>query len=179
MSVQLGHSGRLLLKSPNHTFRIRAILENMPESSFIWMLRDPADVFFSNVKMWKTMIEKYALWDVDAEILDRQMQSFFAAALRYSSEALLYAVNALPPTRLTVVQYDDAINRPREILARIQDRLGIAPDELDSSALDKVITRAASFPRSRYTDRQLPDLLESSREALATTYRLAYASHGI
>jgi hypothetical protein len=179
MSVQRGHTERLLLKSPNHTFRIRAILAHMPESSFIWMLRDPADVFFSNLKMWKAMIERYALWDVDPEILEAQMHAFLAAALRYSSEALLYAVHELPPERLAVVQYDDAINRPSEVLAGVQDRLGITSDQVDKDRLAGTLSRAASFPRTTYADRRMPDPLQTLRATLADSYRVAHASHGI
>jgi hypothetical protein len=179
MSVQHGRSGRLLLKSPNHTFRIRAILANMPQSSFVWVLRDPADVFFSNVKMWRAMIERYSLWDVDPEILDRQLHSFLAAALRCSTDALLYAMNELPPERLAVVRYDDTINRPGEILARIQDRLGMASDQVDQDRLAGVIGRAASFPRTTYSDRRMPDVLQELHDTLARSYRTAYASHGV
>ena len=143
------------------------------------MLRDPADVFFSNLKMWKAMIEQYALWDIDPEILDRELTAFLAAALRYSSEALLYAVNELPPARLAVVKYDDTINRPAEVIARIQDRLGIPSDQVDTEQLEALISRATSFPRTRYTDRRVPDVLQRLRDTLAESYRIAYASHGI
>ncbi|OFZ97441.1 MAG: hypothetical protein A3H35_11845 [Betaproteobacteria bacterium RIFCSPLOWO2_02_FULL_62_17] len=43
-----GRAGRLLLKSPNHTFRIRALIEAFPGAAYVWAVRDPRQVFFSN-----------------------------------------------------------------------------------------------------------------------------------
>jgi hypothetical protein len=179
MSVQHGHRGRLLLKSPNHTFRLRAILRYMPESCVVWVLRDPAEVFFSNMKMWKAMIEKYGLWEVDLEILEAHLHSFLAAALRYSTETLLWAVKETPTTRLAVVNYDELIDTPAEVLAKINDRLQIADGHVDTDQLGTLIRRAASFPRTKYMVNRLPEGVQALTGTVATSYRTAYASHGI
>jgi hypothetical protein len=151
----------------------------MPESSFVWMLRDPADVFFSNMKMWKAMMERYSLWDVSPEISECQLRKFLASALQFSTEALLYAVHEVPPTRLAVVKYDDLIDRPSEVVARIENRLGTASHRVDPDRLRRVIAKASTFPKTSYADRGIPADLEALQDMLATSYRMAYASHGI
>jgi len=43
-----GRAGRLLLTSPNHTFRIRALIEAFPGAAYVWAVRDPRQAFLSN-----------------------------------------------------------------------------------------------------------------------------------
>jgi hypothetical protein len=178
-SVQQGHSGRLLLKSPNHTFRISAILRQMPESLIVWVLRDPIDVFFSNVKMWKAMIRRYALWEVEPGVLDSQLNAFLAAALRFSSEALAQSVKELPRTQLAVVRFADLISKPTQVLASIHERLGLPPDRLDEAALRQVMAQTESLSSTNYKDRPVPQAIESVRDAAVASYEEAWASHGV
>src|SRR5882724_3153170 len=46
--VVAGRSGRLTLKSPSHTFRVRALTEFFPKASYVWLIRDPVATFLSN-----------------------------------------------------------------------------------------------------------------------------------
>ncbi|MDX1387137.1 MAG: sulfotransferase, partial [bacterium] len=47
--------GRLILKSPQHTWRLKILLEMFPNARFVHMVRDPFIVFPSTVHFWKTM----------------------------------------------------------------------------------------------------------------------------
>lgn len=145
----------------------------------IWVLRDPVDVFFSNVKMWKAMIQMYSLWELDPKVLDTQLSTFLAAALRFSSQALIDATTQLPQTQLAVIRYDDLIDRPAEVLASINNRLNIQSGDIDEAALHQTISQAASFSRADYAGRSIPHELQSIREMLLESYRAAWSSHGI
>ncbi len=178
-SVQGDAPGRLLLKSPNHTFRVSAILRQMPQTTLIWILRDPRDVFFSNMKMWAAMVQRYALWEVDRPTWEAQLQEFLAAAMQFSSQALLTAVKQLPPAQLAVLQYDDLINQPEALVRKVHERLELPADQLDREALRRVTDRTASYARTSYDDRLAPPWLEPLGQRLAEDYRQACASHGI
>lgn len=54
--------GTLLLKDPPNTGRIRTLLELFPDAKFIFIHRNPYQVYYSTQRLWKTTLEKhYAL----------------------------------------------------------------------------------------------------------------------
>lgn len=178
-SVQKGHDQRLLLKSPNHSFRATAILREMPQASLVWVLRDPREVFFSNVKMWKAMIERYALWTLEEAALNSQLNHFLVSALRLSSQTLLDVAAKVPRTQLAVVRYEDVVDHPADIVKNISERLRLPWQSVDSEALAKVVSEASSLPRASYRDRAIPAELQAILPQLAESYAAAVESHGV
>jgi hypothetical protein len=82
---------RLVVKSPNHVFRLKALQRVWPQARLVWTLRDPVDTWQSNRKMWRAMTAMYALWEGPAENFDRLLfkaMSEYAATLRWATEAL-------------------------------------------------------------------------------------------
>jgi omega-hydroxy-beta-dihydromenaquinone-9 sulfotransferase len=128
-------SRRILLKSPNHTFRLQAILRRYPETRVVWMLRDPLEVYDSNVKMWQLMTEEHGLTALDRGELDR----FLAAALRASADALRWALDHMPPKRLVCCVQAELRMDPERVLAQV----------LDALRLDDGMSRQASGPVAR------------------------------
>jgi len=178
-SVQGQRDVRLLLKSPNHTFRMQAILGQLPESSFVWILRDPRHIFLSNIKMWKAMIRRYALWSVDEATLSRELDSFLTTALELASRVLLDATARLPRTQLVVVRYEELLDHPSEMVEKISDRLALPMQRIDAAALQQVIARGAVLQKSRYDDCSPPNAIESILPSLLQSHAAAYATHGV
>ncbi|HTW74005.1 MAG TPA: sulfotransferase, partial [Steroidobacteraceae bacterium] len=54
---------RLLLKSPNHSFRLPLLSSLFPDAKFIWIGRHVGELLASNLRMWRAMIGLYGLWD--------------------------------------------------------------------------------------------------------------------
>jgi hypothetical protein len=90
----------LILKSPGHTFRLKAILRHFPRSRIVWMVRDPTEVFESNQRMWRAMFEKYALTDWDEGELDE----FLRNVLQQTASTLRWCVSTIPENQLKVVE---------------------------------------------------------------------------
>jgi omega-hydroxy-beta-dihydromenaquinone-9 sulfotransferase len=177
-SVQRGQDRRLVLKSPNHTFRWRAILRELPQSTLIWVVRDPREVFWSNVKMWKAMFQQYALWQPDEATIDSLLNHFLECALRYSSVALTEAISALPRTQLVVLHFDDLIERPLEMVERIHKQISLPWSSVAQDSLLQMIAQAAGLPRERYAERPLPTHLDAMCD-IKGVYAAALRSHGI
>jgi hypothetical protein len=111
----LAHSpGRLLLKSPNHTFRIPWLAMRFPNARFIWLTRRTSDVLRSNRRMWTAMAERYGQWRLDPAALDRFLQH----ALVSHDEILDWARRNIPE-RLFVTTFDDVIGRASCLTADI------------------------------------------------------------
>lgn len=112
----------LLLKSPNHTFRIRSILRRFPAARFVWMDRQPDSVFHSNLKMWASMCEHYGFDKLQRTSLD----AFLIHAFDRLSETLSWCSLHLGRHQFVVLDTRDFENAPIETLRRVCHRIGLA-----------------------------------------------------
>ena len=94
-------AARLVVKSPNHVFRLKALQRIWPQARMVRTLRDPVETWQSNRKMWRAMTAMYALWEGRAEDLDRLL---FKAMSEYAA-TLRWAADALPPETTTYLDF--------------------------------------------------------------------------
>jgi omega-hydroxy-beta-dihydromenaquinone-9 sulfotransferase len=102
------HQKQLVLKSPPNTARIKLLLSIFPDAKFIFIHRNPYQVYASNKRFWEVVQKVYALQDtksvdVNSIILDTYSQMMH----RYLQEKDL-----VPPGQLTELAYDDFVQNP-------------------------------------------------------------------
>ena len=135
----------MLLKSPNHSFRLRAILRRFPESAVVWMLRDGAAVVHSNLKMWHAMFLQSGLTAPQPGALE----AFIAQALRACADVLDQTLPAMAPGRWVVVPQTrlraDAAAVVRDVHARLQ-----LTGPLNETALHAAMARTAAGREEQY-----------------------------
>ncbi|MDM4767536.1 sulfotransferase [Pelomonas sp. SE-A7] len=153
-------AGGLILKSPNHSFRLQAILRRFPAAKVVWMLRDPADVFQSNLKMWRTMFREHGLGPSQDEALEQ----FLVAALQASAASLRWALAELPAGQLVCCSQEQLRQAPAEHVERILDALGLR-DQADGVALRSAIKRT-QVGRTEVYSEPLPAAARAAVEAL-------------
>lgn len=111
----------LVVKSPNHVFRLKAIHQAWPTARFVWILRDPVDTWFSNRKMWQAMVRMYGLWEWRLEDLD---QLLFQAFKQYV-HTLRWAMDVFCSEQMVVVSFDQLTERSAETLQEIVRQMGL------------------------------------------------------
>ena len=109
------HNKQLVLKSPPNTTRIKLLLSLFPDAKFIFIHRNPYEVYASNKRFWKVTQDKFALGgtrslDVNAMILDTYSETM----RRYFLEKDL-----VPEGRLVEIAYEDLIQKPLESMRKI------------------------------------------------------------
>lgn len=169
-----GPCRRLLLKSPNHTFRLQAILQALPDSKIVWMIRAPAEVFFSNRKMWASMFEQYGLTaPPDAKLLDR----FIALALTRTADALTWALNNLPMNQMAFVEQGELATSPIPATMRVIDSLDLGADQ----PVNKTELHATAARLSAYGQGAIPkaptDLSDLPDDVVAACLHLSYVQN--
>jgi len=143
-----GHD-RLIIKSPSHVFRVHALATNFPKARFIWILRDPAELWRSNLKMWQAMIERYSLWKVK----NRELEEFLEAALVAYAELLEELQEKGRFRHQPVCRYEVLTSNPATILPELVDRLGLGPwSEFDRNLQASLLSR----PKGTSAQRQIP-----------------------
>lgn len=155
-----GQAGRrLILKSPNHSLRLPALLKRFPEAQVVWMVRDAATVFHSNRKMWQAMFAEHRLTPGAADGLD----AFLGTALQGCAAVLQHLSAAVPPERWIAVEQTRLAEAPREVLADVMRRLGLEAGP--TAALDAALARTRQGRIERY-EQPLPSVAAAGVTAL-------------
>lgn len=128
--------GRLLLKSPSHTFRLSPLRTLFPRAKFIWVARHPGEVLPSNFKMWRAMMGRYGLWGCPPGILE----SFLEDMLRACARVLTRCLDEMPPEGMLWVDFEELRADPKGVLVRVLQFL--EPDCVDKDAFARNLERA-------------------------------------
>jgi hypothetical protein len=157
----------LILKSPNHTYRIASILQRFPRARFVWMLRDPVQVFHSNRKMWGEMFAMHGLGAVQTGALD----VFLVQAMQATERGLRTALDRSDHDRWACVSHDALRERPMAVVEQIVDRLRL-PRALQRDALPATLDRVRRGRVEAYA-RPLPAAAEAACIDLGNLHRMA------
>jgi hypothetical protein len=119
--VALARRGRIVLKSPTHTARVRTILEVFPDARFVHIVRDPLVLFPSTVRLWRSLSEVQGLQapNYNFDWLERNvLDTFVRMYERFEQDR-----ERVPPGRLVDVRYEDLVADPvgqmREVYRRL------------------------------------------------------------
>lgn len=157
----------LILKSPNHSFRARAILRRFPASKIVWMLRDPVACFHSNRKMWRQMFATHGL----SQASDVALDGFLAQAFSYCADELDWARSTLPAGQFSCCTQEALHEQPANEVQRVLSALGLESAGR-SAMLQEAIARTRSGRVEVYSD-ALPEVALAAIEKLGEAQRRA------
>ena len=135
----------LILKSPNHTFRLPAILRRFPAARVVWMARSAGDVLASNRKMWRAMFDAHGLAPPD----DVALEAFLSAALSSAAQVLEWCGEHVPPAQWCLVRHEALLAAPHETVRAVCRHLagGLA---VNDAALERAVAGTAKGRVERY-----------------------------
>lgn len=137
-----------LLKSPNHTARIRLILELYPRAKFLHIRRNPYEVYRSFLHMARQVIPVWGLQSYPTEtISDMVIETY-----RRLYAAFFEQVSSIPAGQFHEVAYEDLIQTPLPVLEQTYDRLHLGNFELIKSKVQNYIAEQSGYQRNRHTD---------------------------
>jgi hypothetical protein len=144
--ITLRQPKRIVLKSPPHTARIKAILELFPEARFVHIVRDPYVVFPSTMNLWKRLYKdagfqtpRYAgLEDHVFDTLVRMYESFERSR------------ELIPPGHFCEVRYEDLVADPIGQMQRVYEELALDGFEEARPALTRHMEGKAGYKKNRY-----------------------------
>lgn len=113
--------GRLILKSPVHTFRIRKLLELFPNARFVHIVRNPYEVVPSMIRMLNILPVAFALQKPDLSDLEDGVVNLLSLLDRRFQETRAL----IPPGHLHEVRYENLVADPRSEMKKLYDSLGM------------------------------------------------------
>ena len=150
------HPGRLLLKSPTHTFRLRQLTEWFPNARFLLMVRNPYDVFASTMKLWRSLGSRYGYQKLPhdhsaSSSSDRLPLREFVMALHETMLSRLEPfLQALPANKLLTVRYEDLVTSPMATIARVYDGLELGRFDQAEPHLRRELEERRAYRASCY-----------------------------
>ncbi|MFO8000404.1 MAG: sulfotransferase [Marinilabilia sp.] len=116
----LKHShGRLLIKNPGDTARIKYLLEIYPNARFVFIHRNPYEVFYSNLKLWSHVLDTVSLQQISEEEKRKIVLDVYEKLHRNYLEQK----SLLVPGQLAEISHQDIIDAPMKTLKRIYKTL--------------------------------------------------------
>jgi omega-hydroxy-beta-dihydromenaquinone-9 sulfotransferase len=137
---------RIVLKSPQHTCRVRTLLEMFPKARFVHIVRDPYFIFPSTMKTWKRMYKYHGLQVPRFEGLEEFVFHVFERMYGVFEEDR----SLIPPGQLCEVRYEDLVREPMRQMQRIYESLNLGEFEPARPAVEAYVARTAGYRPSRY-----------------------------
>ncbi len=140
---------RLMLKSPQHTGRIRRLLQEFPDAQFVHIHRHPYDVFRSTQRLYEKGIIPVAFQKVPgpdfvtAGILRRYQELYDAF---FEERALI------PPGRYVEVSYDELVTDMVREVACIYEKLGLDGYSAMEPRLKEFAAAQAGYHRNQHAE---------------------------
>ena len=100
--------GRLVLKSPRHTSRLKVLSRMFPKAQFIHIVRDPYVVFPSTVHFWTVMYATQGLQRPKLDALNDYVFDTFVAMHRKLEETRAL----IDPAQFYQLRYEDLVRDP-------------------------------------------------------------------
>ncbi|MCU0979079.1 MAG: sulfotransferase [Pirellulaceae bacterium] len=138
--------GRLVLKSPPHTFRLPVLEQLFPRARYLHLVRDPYAVFASTVKLWKSLFAAQSYQRPTYEGLEeRVLETFCRMYERFESARL-----QIDPHRICDVRYEDLVRDPLGQMRQVYERLELGDFDLVAAAVEAYFGQRADYRPSRY-----------------------------
>lgn len=138
--------GRLVLKSPEHTARIRTLLELFPDARFVYIVRNPYVVFTSLVKMMRAVFAHFGLQRPHYAGLEEFVFTTMPAVIQKLEEGR----KLVDPARFYELRYEDLVRDPVGQLQGVYDHLGLGGFAELRPRLEAYLAAQAGYHTNRY-----------------------------
>jgi hypothetical protein len=136
----------MALKSPPHGFKLSLLLQLFPDARFLLIERNPYEVFASNVKLWRTLLDLYAVepWSVE------DIESFVLEAYGNHEEAISRGARLASSGQFSRVRYEDFVRDPAGEMRRLYNDFNLTWSDALQTAVEKHVQDTAGHARNRF-----------------------------
>jgi hypothetical protein len=166
--VMQGRDTRVLLKSPTHTARIPLLLRMFPDAQFVYIMRNPYDVFASTQHLHRVLYRENSLGrsplsDPEERILSTYFELYQAYHLQRA---------AIPAGRRYELRFEDLVADPVGQLQQLYAHLGLDGAGQIAARLGPQLAAHRSYARNTYS------LDDGLRQRIADRWSPAFRRYG-
>ena len=145
LTLQQGKT--IVLKSPPHGFKLPLLPSLFPDARFAIIERNPYEVFASNLKLWRTLMNLYALESLSSE----EIEHFVLTAYVMHEEAISEGMSLMGPERIARVRYEDLVADPVGQMERLYRELELGDFGSAGPVIEKYAAGVSDHVRNRFT----------------------------
>jgi hypothetical protein len=139
---------RLLLKNPPNTGRVQALLELFPNAKFIFIYRNPYQVYYSTLSLWKRTLEKhYSLHS----ITDTERDKIIFTHYKKLMGQYLEDRDLIPQENLAEIRYESFEKKPFEEIKRVYEELDLPDFNVVSSSIKSRLDEEKTYTKYSYS----------------------------
>ena len=150
-----GPERTLLLKNPHNTARIKVLKEMFPNAKFIFIHRNPFDVYKSTEHLYKKTIKSQFLQRFSDEEISESVISCYELVMKQYLDLKKF----IPEDQLTEISFNDLSNSPLSELERIYKTLNMAGFEKIKPSFESYIQDQKNYKKNKFIE--LPEELKS------------------
>lgn len=150
---------RIVLKSPPHTGRVAHLAEMFPGAKFIHITRDPAAVYPSTKRLWKSLDEAQGLQAARHEqLIDFVHDTFERMYAGFERQR-----QDLPADSIIDVKYETLVEQPFQELRRIYESLGLGDFDEKQSHFESYLNEQKGYRTNRHQEISAEEKAEVDR----------------
>jgi hypothetical protein len=161
--IKLKHGKRLVMKTPGNAARLKVLTKLFPDARFVYIARNPLDVFPSTVKLWRALYSTQGLHNppyLDAWLDDYVLDMFQRLTVAFEEDRDL-----IPEQNLVEIRYEDLVKDPIGSMRSIYAHLGLetfdeAEGPMRATLTDRSDHRVSSYRLPKDIARKVADRLK-------------------
>ncbi len=146
--VLLKHGKRLVMKTPGNAARLKVLTTLFPDARFVYIARNPLDVFPSTVKLWRALYSTQGLHNPPN--LEPWLDDYVLDMYARLTQAFEEDRQLIPEDRLVEIRYEDLIKDPIGAMRGIYERLGIGRFEEAEAPMRAILSDRSDHKVSSY-----------------------------
>jgi hypothetical protein len=161
--LKLKHGKPLVMKTPGNAARLKVLTKLFPDARFVFIARNPLDVFPSTVKLWRALYSTQGLHNppnLEPWLDDHVLDTFARFTEAYEEDRHLIAAD-----RLVEIKYEDLVKDPIGSMRGIYERLGLsgfdeAEGPMRATLTDRSDHRVSSYRLPQPLAKRIADRLQ-------------------
>ena len=160
---------RIVVKSPPHTARVRALLELFPEAKFVHIVRNPCELFVSTVNLWKSLNKVQGMQSPG----DQQwIEEYVLDSLERMYKAFEQDRQQIGEGQLFELRFEELIEDPLGMLRDLYTQLSLGDFSRVQSAAESHLAEVKNYRRNHY------QIDEEKRDTITTRWAAYFEQYG-
>ncbi len=144
----LKHGKPLVMKTPANAARLKLLTKLFPDARYVYLARNPLNVFPSTVKLWRALYSVQGLHNPPH--LDPWLDDYVLDMFARLTEAYEEDRHLIPKDRLVELRYEDFVKDPVASMRDVYRRLDIPHFEQAEAPMREFLAERSEHQVSRY-----------------------------
>ncbi len=138
---------QLVLKNPPNTARIRILLEMYPSAKFIFIHRNPYEVFESRMRQFETAVLAKTLQKITIKEWEQKVLRFYVDLM----DTFLEQRDLVPANQITEISFEQLRKNPLNTLDAIYDHLKVSDFSKVAPVFKRYLDGLADYKQNEYS----------------------------